>query len=146
MAPAQHSRSPHNDCLSNGSNGQTKQDLAAQHYQLRKQVQAVQVYCLLSIVYCLLSPPSSCMGPRGLTFTWWGCCGSCQGHTSTELAYSFLICSCVYFCLMTLLTVFHSINSADNSPLSHSVLPALILLRCSFQLYISYECLPKPFI
>ena len=85
------SRNPDQNCLSNGSNGQTKQDLAVQQYQLRKQVQAVQVYCLLS-------PLSSCMGPRGLTFTWWGCCGSCQGHTPTELAYSFLICSCVYFC------------------------------------------------
>ena len=32
-------------CLSNGSNGQTKQDLAMQHYQLRMQGQAVQASC-----------------------------------------------------------------------------------------------------
>ena len=41
------SRRLHQDCLSNGSNGQTKQDLAAQHHQLGKQVQAVQVFCHL---------------------------------------------------------------------------------------------------
>ena len=32
----------HQDCLSNGSNGQTKQDLAVQHHQLCEQVQAQQ--------------------------------------------------------------------------------------------------------
>ena len=31
-------------------------------------------------------------GPRGLSFTWWGCC-------ATELAHSFLFRSCVCFCL-----------------------------------------------
>ena len=34
-------------------------------------------------------------------------------------------------------TVFYSINSPDNSPVSHSVLPVLFLLYWSFQLYIS---------
>ena len=34
-----------------------------------------------------------------LTFRWWGCCGLCQRHKPTMLAYSFLFCSCVYFCL-----------------------------------------------
>ena len=38
---------------------------------------------------------------------------------------------------MALSTVFHSINSPDNSPLSHSVLPVLFLPYWSFQLYIS---------
>ena len=32
------------------------------------------------------------------------------------------------FVFMALSTVFHSINSPDNSPLSHSVLPVLFLL------------------
>ena len=46
---------------------------------------------------------------------------------------------------MVLSTVFHSINSPDNSPLSHSVLPVLFLPNWSFQLYISlYESLPQP--
>ena len=35
---------------------------------------------------------------RGLTFTWWGCYGLCLWHKLTELAQSFLFCSCVYFC------------------------------------------------
>ena len=37
---------------------------------------------------------------------------------------------------MALSTVFHSINSSDNSPLSHSVLLVLIPPDWSFQLYI----------
>ena len=41
------SRSLHQDCLSNGSNDQTKQDLSVQHHQLHKQVQALQVSCHL---------------------------------------------------------------------------------------------------
>ena len=39
---------------------------------------------------------------------------------------------------MALSTVFHLINSPDNSPLSHSVLPVLILPDWSFQLHISF--------
>ena len=39
---------------------------------------------------------------------------------------------------MALSTVFHSINSPNNSPLSHFVLPVLVLLYWSFQLYISF--------
>ena len=38
---------------------------------------------------------------------------------------------------MALSTVFHSINSPDNSPFSHSVLPVLSLPYWSFQLYVS---------
>ena len=38
-------KSPHQDCLTNGSNGQTQQDTAVQHHQLRKRVQALQVSC-----------------------------------------------------------------------------------------------------
>ena len=38
---------------------------------------------------------------------------------------------------MGLSTVFHAINSPSNSPLSHSVLPVLILPYCFFQLYVS---------
>ena len=40
-------RNPYQDCLSNGSSGQTNQDQAVQHHQLHKQVQAVQVSCHL---------------------------------------------------------------------------------------------------
>ena len=46
---------------------------------------------------------------------------------------------------MALSTVFLSISSPDNSPLSHSVLPVLFLPNWSFQLYVSlYESLPQP--
>ena len=48
--------------------------------------------------------------------------------------YSVLVSVSVF---MALLTVFHSVNSPDNSPLSHSVLPVLFLPYRSFQLYIS---------
>ena len=41
------SRNLYQDCFSNGSNGQIKQDMAVQHHQLCKQVQAVQVSCHL---------------------------------------------------------------------------------------------------
>ena len=37
--------------------------------------------------------------PRGLTFTWWGCCGLRLRRKPAELAHSFSFCSCVYFCL-----------------------------------------------
>ena len=36
---------------------------------------------------------------HGLAFTWWGCCGLCLWHCTTELAHSFSFCSCVSFCL-----------------------------------------------
>ena len=49
--------------------------------------------------------------------------------------YSVLVTVSVF---MALSTVFHSINSPDNSPLSHSVLPVSFLLYWSFQLYISF--------
>ena len=41
--------------------------------------------------------------------------------------------------LMALSTVFHSMNSPDNSPLFRSVLPVLFLRYWSFQLYISLK-------
>ena len=48
--------------------------------------------------------------------------------------YSVLVSDSV---LMALSTLFHSINSPDNSPLSHSVLPVSFLPYWSFQLHIS---------
>ena len=58
-------------------------------------------------------------------------------HVSMGLTtpfYSVLVSVSVF---MSLSTVFHSINSPDNSPLSHSVLPVLLLPSWSFHLYIS---------
>ena len=48
--------------------------------------------------------------------------------------YSVLVSTSVF---MAVSTVFRSINSPDNSPLSHSFLPVLFLPYGSFQLYIS---------
>ena len=48
--------------------------------------------------------------------------------------YSVLVSISVF---MALSTVFHSINSHDNSPFSDSVLPVLYLPYWAFQLYIS---------
>ena len=48
--------------------------------------------------------------------------------------YSVLVSVSVF---MALSIVFHSINSPNNSPLSHSVLPVLFLPYWSFKLYIS---------
>ena len=43
---------------------------------------------------------------------------------------------------MSLSTVFHSINSPDNCPLSHYVLPVSFLPYWSFQLFISLRKSP----
>ena len=76
--------------------------------------------------------------PRGLTFRWWGCCRSCLWYKPTELAHFFLYSILVSVSVfMALSTVFHSINSPDSSPLSHSVLPVIFLPYWSFQLCIS---------
>ena len=48
--------------------------------------------------------------------------------------YSVLVYISVFIALST---VFHCINSLDNSPFSHSVLPVLSLPYWSFQLYVS---------
>ena len=55
-----------------------------------------------------------------------------------EIAHSFFLNSGLVFISvsMTLSTVFHSINTPDNSPFSHSVLPVLSLSYWSFQLYL----------
>ena len=84
--------------------------------------------------------------PGGLTFTWLGCYFLCLWHEPTQLAHSFLVGSCVCFCLyVALSTVFHSMNFPSNSPRSHSVLPVLFLPYWSFQLYISLKkSLPQP--
>ena len=48
--------------------------------------------------------------------------------------YSVLVSVSVF---MAISTVFHSINSPDNSLFSHSVLPVIYLPYWSFQLYVS---------
>ena len=55
--------------------------------------------------------------------------------------YSVLVSVSVF---MALSTVFHSINSPDNSPPSLSVLPVLFLPYRSFNYLSFYESLPQP--
>ena len=70
-----------------------------------------------------------------------------KGVKQTELAHSFfysvLVSKTVYKALST---VFHSINSSDNSLLSHSVLQVLFLPYWSFQAYISLRKSPSALI
>ena len=70
-----------------------------------------------------------------LTLTWLGCYGLCPRRKLTELALPFYLLSVSV--LMALSTSFHSMNSPDNSPFFHSVLPAFSLPCWSFQLYVS---------
>ena len=62
--------------------------------------------------------------------------GLCPGQKPTELAHSFYSVLVSVSVFMAFSIVFHSINSPDNSPLSHSVLPVLFLPYWSFKLYI----------
>ena len=57
--------------------------------------------------------------------------------------YSVLVSISVF---MAFSTVFHSINSPHNFPLSHSVLAVLFLFNWSFQLYISLRKSPSALI
>ena len=65
------------------------------------------------------------LSPRGLTFSWWGRFGLCLRQTPTEFAHSFYYILVSFLSLWPLSVVFHSMNSPDNSPLSHSVLLVL---------------------
>ena len=88
-----------------------------------------------------------CVSAEKVTFTWWGCYGLCFWHKPTELAHSFFYSVLVSVSVfMGLSTVFHSINSPDNTPLSHSVLPVLFVPYRSFQLYISLRKSPSALI
>ena len=69
--------------------------------------------------------------PRGLTVSWWECY---INQLNLPTPFYYLVSISVF---MTLSTVFLSINSPDNSPFSHSLLPVLSLPYWSFQLYIS---------
>ena len=76
--------------------------------------------------------------PCGLSFTPGGDITVYVWHIPTKLAHSLFVNSVLVSLsvFMALSTVFHSVNSLDNSPFSHSVLPVLSLSYWSFQLYI----------
>ena len=99
-----------------------------------------QGQCTLLVRTCFLSLFHLLKGHRGLIFSWWGCYGLCFKHKPTDLAhfpsylYSILVSVSVF---MAHSTVFHSLNSPENSLSSHSVLLVLFLPYWSSQLYIS---------
>ena len=93
--------------------------------------------CCYLLLLLLLLMKLLCCNLRGLTFTWWGCYGLCLWHKPTELAHPFYSVLVSISVFKALSTVFHSMNSPDNSPFSHSVLPVLSLPYWSFKLYIS---------
>ena len=99
----------------------------------RTQVGTVLESSSIDTCTCIFTTKS----PRGLTFTWWGCYGSCFRHKPTQLAKLLFFCSCVCFCFMALSTVFYSINYPDNSPLSHSVFFSSWCTLLVFSIYIS---------
>ena len=68
---------------------------------------------------------------------------SCLWHKLTELVHSLPVSASV---LTALSTVFHFINSPDNSPFLHSVLRVLFPTYWSFQLYISLRKSPSALI
>ena len=79
-----------------------------------------------------------------ITFTWWGCYGLCPRHKPVELAHSFYYVLESVSVFMALSTIFHAINSNDNSPLSHSVLLVLFCLIGPLNYIPLNESLPQP--
>ena len=82
--------------------------------------------------------------PLGLTVTWWGFRGLCQRNKPTELARSFLFCSCAYLCLYGSF----SCVSIDKVPPQLSALSLCSFGPNSALLVLStrslYESLPQP--
>ena len=97
------------------------------------------IVAVINMVFC-----HRCCGPRGLIFMWWWCCGLCFWHKPTELAHSFYSVLVSISVFMALSTVFHFINSLNNSPLSHSVLPVFFCLIGPFNYISFHESLLQP--
>ena len=98
---------------------------------------------LLFSLWCCVFPDLS-VGPRGLTFTWWGCRSVCFRHKPTEPAHSFVFCSCVYFCLYGLFNriSFHKFSwqLSASSLCSSGLISAVLVLLTTYL----YESLLQP--
>ena len=96
-------------------------------------------------LYISLWKSPSAPSPRGLTFTWWERYGSCRWHKPTELAHSFLFCSCVCSCLYGPFNciLFHKFSRQLSvfSLCSSGLISALLVLST---MYLFYESLPQP--
>ena len=86
------------------------------------------------ILYALFLQVLGWPCPNGLT-SWWICYSLCLRHKPTELTHSFHSVLVSVSVIMALSTVFHSVNSPNNSPLL-TVLLFLFLPYWSFQLYL----------
>ena len=93
-------------------------------------------YCVLPVsflprwsfqLYVSLWESPSAPSPPGSPSRGGGCYGLCLRHKPAELAHSFYSVLVSVSVFMALSTVFYSINSPDNSPLSHSVLLVVFL-------------------
>ena len=86
------------------------------------------------------------MGPRGLTFTWWGCYGSRQRHKPTQLVHSFLFCFCVCFCrygpFNCILFRKFSRHFSVFSLCSSGLVSALLVFSTIYPFFYYYESLP----
>ena len=96
--------------------------------QVCKMVVPTELDPVIPVSLLLTVPAGSPSGGRDVVYVF----DINQPSLSTPF-YSVLLSISVF---MALSTIFHSINSPDNSPLSHSVLLVLVLPYWSFQLYI----------
>ena len=79
-----------------------------------------------------------------LLFTWWDVAVYVFDINQPTCPFLLILFLCLILSFMALSTVFHSIDSPDNSPLSHSVLPVIFLPFCPFNYTSLYESLPQP--
>ena len=68
-------------------------------YPFKSRSSAYVTFHVVNVFSCKHFHNAASFSTRGLIFTSWGCCGLSQRHTSAELAHSFLLRSCVCFCL-----------------------------------------------
>ena len=81
---------------------------------------------------------------RGLTFTWWGCCGLCFKHMPTKLAHSFLFCSCDCFCLYGSFNCISFIKLSRQFSAFSLFFPSHFCRIGPFNYISLYESLPQP--
>ena len=58
----------------------------------------IKMKFVFSLWMCQVRVFVSLISPHGFTVTWWTCYGLCLWRKLTQLAHSFLFCSCVYYC------------------------------------------------
>ena len=91
-------------------------------------------WLLFSLHYCSWFLFTFSSGPRGFTFTWWGCCDQCLWHKPTELAHSlFILFLCLFLSLLPFQLYFILLKFLPTT------------LRFLTLFFRSYFCLTGPF-